>query len=314
MKTQKIKGLEIEVPNTSAFNIETPPGLPKMHFCMVASAKRGSGKTVAIVNLIKQLQDAKVLDRVFLISPTIKSNKAILDMIKIDEADIFEEPTRESLDAVIDAVKQEAEDYDEYLRLLKIYKKYLKYINSGRGTLSDEDIFDIYDTENQTIAPPKHKYNGKKPVMLCFFDDIQGGNIFSTKSKIHNVTIKHRHLGQLKEGGALGLSMIFATQTYKSNAYGLPRTVRAQATHILLFKTKDASELDEISSEFSGEIPKETFMQVYEYATEEPHSFLFIDLHPKPTDPSIFRKRFDTYIFPAALPPPQAEKEVSDKK
>jgi hypothetical protein len=38
-------------------------------------------------------------------------------------------------------------------------------------------------------------------------------------------------------------------------------------------------------------------MKVYEYATEEPHSFLFIDLHKKKTDPSMFRKQFSEYII-----------------
>lgn len=180
---------------------------------------------------------------------------------------------------------------------MKIYKKYLAYMKSGRGTLKDEDIFDLYDMENQAISAPTHKYGGKKPVMLLFLDDCQGGNIFGVKSRIHNYTIKHRHLGALQEGGALGLSLIFATQTYKSNAYGLPRSVRAQATHIILFKTKDSSELEEIASELSGEIPVETFMKVYEYATAEPHSFLFIDLHKKKTDPSMFRKQFSEYII-----------------
>jgi hypothetical protein len=33
-------------------------------------------------------------------------------------------------------------------------------------------------------------------------------------------------------------------------------------------------------------------------ATNEPHRFLFVDLHKKKEQPSIFRKRFDEYLIP----------------
>ena len=297
IKTQKIKGMGIEVPNTSAFNIETPPGLPKMHFNLVSCARRGSGKTVSIVNLLKKLQDAKVLDRIFIISPTIKSNKKILEMIKVDEDDIYDEPTAASLDAVIEKGNEEATDYDEYIEQMKIYKKYLRYMKTGRGTLRDEDIFDLYDGETQTIQPPKHKWNGKKPVMALFIDDAQGSPLFSVKSKIHNYTIKHRHLFELKGGGALGLSLIFAVQSFKSNANGIPRSVRGNCTHIMLHRTKDINELNDIADEFSGEVSRETFMKIYDYATSIDYGFLWIDLHKKKEDLSPYRRCFDEYII-----------------
>jgi hypothetical protein len=55
---QRGNKLKIEVPKTSAFNIETGADLPKMHFVGLSIGKRGSGKTIAIVNLLKYLQDS----------------------------------------------------------------------------------------------------------------------------------------------------------------------------------------------------------------------------------------------------------------
>ena len=40
----------------------------------------------------------------------------------------------------------------------------------------------------------------------------------------------------LAEGGAVGLSMFFLVQSYKTIVGGLPRTIRGNATLLLLFK------------------------------------------------------------------------------
>ena len=79
MKIQKIKDMDIKVPDTSAFTIKTADGLPKLHSLMLSISKRGGGKTVSIINLIKKLQDTGACDRLFIISPTIKSNKGAID-------------------------------------------------------------------------------------------------------------------------------------------------------------------------------------------------------------------------------------------
>jgi hypothetical protein len=95
--------------------------------------------------------------------------------------------------------------------------------------------------------------------------------------------------------GALGVSMIFAVQSYKSIGGGLPRGIRSHATWIMLFKTKDSAELLDIQEECSGEISKEKFMEVYEEATQGDHNFLFIDFSPKEKY-KMFRKNFNIYL------------------
>ena len=71
---------------------------------------------------------------------------------------------------------------------------------------------------------------------------------------------------------------------------------------MLLFKTKDEQEMADIASSVSGEISKEQFEDVYNYAMNDPdpYPFLFIDLHKKSDHPSMFRIRFDKFII---LPP-----------
>jgi hypothetical protein len=285
---------KIKVPKSSAFNIETPLHLPKMHFVGLSIGKRGSGKTVAIVNYLKYLQDAGCLDRLFIISPSVHSNKHIFDMVKYDDDDVYEEPTKMSMDSVISKIKEEARDYEEYLEKIKQYKKLQKYLKRENNYIHDDDLISLYG--DGEFEKPKHRHNGKKPIMLILFDDCQGSDIYKPKCSLYNHVIKHRHLGQFKEmAGALGVSMIFAVQSYKSIGGGLPRGIRSQATWIMLFKTKDAKELDEIAEECNGEVTREIFLSAYEEATEGEHNFLFIDFHPKEKY-MMFRKNFDRYI------------------
>ncbi len=54
MKTAKVSGLEINVPDGSPFTVETPHMLPKLHTNMLVVAPRGHGKTCLTVNLVER--------------------------------------------------------------------------------------------------------------------------------------------------------------------------------------------------------------------------------------------------------------------
>jgi hypothetical protein len=68
-------------------------------------------------------------------------------------------------------------------------------------------------------------------------------------------------------------------------------------TSMLLFRTKNEKELKEIAEEMSGEVSEERFYEAYQAATSGEHGFLFIDLHKKKEQPSMFRKNFDEYLI-----------------
>ena len=122
MRTVHVDNLDIRVPKGSAFAIETPENMSKMHQVMVTVGKRGSGKSYAVVNFIKYLQDAGAMDRIFIISPTINSNKALLDMLEIDPEDMYEEPTKEALDDILEKIEAEAVEYEEYHEAIKMWR------------------------------------------------------------------------------------------------------------------------------------------------------------------------------------------------
>lgn len=295
----KLKNLEIIPSKGDAFPYQTGPDMPKLHTCLVANAKRGGSKTTSIVNLMERLP----FDRIFVVSPTYNSNLNLMSRLKVASEDIYDDPDDITcLDKIKQAIEQERDDLEKYQEDLKRYHQLNKLLQNENvlTKIPDDLLFDFY--RDGTFEKPTHRYNGKKPCMAVLFDDCMNSGIFTKGiKKLNQMVIYMRHLGQLKEGGALGCSFFFAIQCYKSTHGGISKTIRNQMTHMMLMKTKNEKELDEIAEEVAGEVDKKTFMNVYNYAIQEPFDFLFIDLHKKDTHPSMFRRNLNEFIIPSEL-------------
>ena len=220
--------------------------------------------------------------------------------LKIDPADVYTDPDDVTcLDRIREAIEKEASDLEQYLEEKKKYTKLMKLIHSDTPLfrLPEELLESFY--QNGNFRPPEHRWNGRKPCCCLLIDDALGSGIY-TKGirKLNNMTILHRHLGQLQAGGAMGLSLFFLLQSYKAQAGGISRPIRHQATSLIVFSLKDKKQLEEIASECSGEVSPEIFLKVYERAICDKHDFLFVDLHPKPNHPSGFRRNLDEFIVP----------------
>ena len=130
------------------------------------------------------------------------------------------------------------------------------------------------------------------------FDDCLGSAVYSKPRKLNALATYSRHVGQLKEGGAIGVSLFFLVQSYKCQSGGLNKVVRNQCTALMVFRTKDAAELDDIASSVAGEIDRPTFDRVYGAAIGdgEGHPFLLVDFARRPTHASMFRRRLNEFI------------------
>lgn len=292
VKFVKIPNLEIEAQKGKAFAYKTKPELPQAHMVSLAVGKRGSGKTVAVTNLIKKLE----YDRLFVISPTFHSNHSLMKELDIDEKDVFEDvddPT--IITKIISAVEEERDELEIYLEQVKQYKKLLKMLNDSYENIPDHLLLEFYNEGK--FEPPQHKYGGRNPFIGLIIDDAQSSKLFSNKRLLNAVT-RHRHIGHFKDDRpSIGLSMFFLIQNYKSQSGGCPRTVRNNCTNAIIFKNKDEKELDFIASEMSGEVDKETFKKAYDYAMNDgDYPFLFVDLHKKKEHMSMFRSRFNKFI------------------
>lgn len=294
MKIKNQKYLDIVVPKGGSFPIKTRDDFIQLPGIILAVAKRGVGKTCAFSNLLRMCVTNQALDRLIIVSPTYHNNAHYFEGLPFDEKVDLIEPTKGTPEILIDILNQMGEEYDEYHALLAKWNELQKEIRSDMH-INDIDEFLLLNN----FEKPTYKYmrNGLayKPSVFIMFDDCQGGALFSASSKLSNMVIKHRHLGQTIHK-SIGCSMLFACQNYTSNSCGLPKSVRANITHMMVFKNKSIDDLTLIASEVSGEVTPEQFFEVYDRAILEPHDFLFIDLHRKKTHPSMFRRNMNEFI------------------
>jgi len=290
LSTKSVKGLQIVPPKEISGAYETAPDMPKMHCVTVIVGKRQSGKSCCAINLIEKMD----YDYTIAVSPTMNSNKELMSRLNIEHT--FDDPDDLTcIDKIKEIVNGEARDLERYKYEMKEYNKLMKDIREGQN-IGDDLMLKFFDND---FVKPKHRWNGKKPRIAVIFDDMLGSLIYSKPRKINALSTYSRHLGQLEEGGSIGVSLFFLIQSFKCQTGGLNRVIRNQCTQLIVFKTKDNKELDDIADSCGGEISKDKFIQVYDYAIETggDHPFLFIDLHKKPNHPSMFRVNFDKFII-----------------
>ena len=110
----------------------------------------------------------------------------------------------------------------------------------------------------------------ERPQELLILDDVQGTEVFSSRRNdlMVHMTIKHRHIP---------LSICFLVQSW----VGLPRTIRLNATHFIIYRTGDVKQLKQIYEHFGTYVSWDKFEELYKYSVAKPHGFLYIDTDPK---------------------------------
>ena len=187
---------------------------------------------------------------------------------------------------------------------MKKYKDFMNIIANPLQTVPDEMLMLFF--HNGTFNQPEWRYgldgdgNPKPPFCALWCDDLQSSKIMTSKA-LASFTLRHRHCAPSEDNTpSLGISMFFCQQTYKSSNGGTPRWMRQNMTAFICFKTANAKERDSMADELSGEIPRDTFLEMLDWATREPYGFLMVDLAMKVgIHPSGFRRGFNNFLMPS---------------
>jgi hypothetical protein len=292
----------VKIPNGSPVYPETEKDWFQFPFILMAIAKKNSGKTSSLSWFLHILKKMDRLDRLILVSPTYHTNSHYFEGLPLDDDDILE-PSIHSATEVMAKIDEEAIAFDSYHEQLERWTQLQKEIKDRRKNVNDinEDLL----LEFVDMEKPKYKYmrNGKayKPIVVCFFDDCQGTDAYSPSKKnmLNYMSIRHRHCGAIQHGDkkAIGVNLMFALQNYTSNSQGIPKAIRGNCNLITIFKNKSENEMKLIAEEVAGEVDKETFFKVFEEATSVPYGFLTIDLNPKKSVKSQFRRCWNEYLY-----------------
>ena len=289
MKTVALHKYKVVPPkNSSAFAIETDKDEIKLHTLMAIVAKRGGGKSQICCQKIRDLKAAGHVDRVFVISPTLHSNKDLIESMGVDIEDCFDTPSNDSIIEIKHRIEQEGWEWEEYQRKLKEYHRLMKLLKSNNTLSSLDPELLLRALNDDFFEEPKSKYDGKYPKMFLVVDDCLGSALFSPRSTFVNFCMTHRHIG------SIGVSVIILAQVYCANG-GIPRPVRENVTHLLIGKSKDSKTIEKIADEVAGDVNIADFLQAFSYATQDPYSFLMIDFAQK-SPAHRFRKNFEELI------------------
>jgi len=266
---------------------------------MYVSAVRNSGKSFSVSKLVSQAQKENTFDKIYMITPTFLSNKSYFGKL-IDEDDVYQ-PTKDSIQQVIERVENDRDEYQEFKRKKKLYLEFVTILRSKRE-LTDVEIFKFEELGflDEHMSKPVWKYKFERPpTSLLIMDDILSSPAILQSSGLTKISCTNRHVGALDEPeqnrSACGLAVIIISQTY-SMPQGVSRTLRENLTHLLIFKNKQEKMMGKIREELGGSVDENKFQIAYNHATKEKYGNLLIDFNPKcPT--MCFRKNLNELII-----------------
>ena len=265
-------------------------GAPRNYFVALFVGARGSGKTYLLTKLLKTFEEKKCYkdgtetpQRIILISPTAysDSNQIFKSLTNLDwDVDVITEYSDDILKDKMEEVKAELLQSKEYKEYKRVWAKFKK---EKVKNLTDEECellmkFDFEDFED--IPAPKFPDGF---LVHWVIDDMIGSNIFKNgRSAFTNLVIRNRHV--------LPGNIVIATQAIMQ----IPKTIRLNANLIVMFKfANKKSVIEDIHPVVSAYVTEEKLLELYEYATKEPHDALVID---GTSSKIVFKKNFDKLL------------------
>lgn len=245
--------------------------LPSMYFVSLWVGSRGSGKTYAIAQLLKQYEKCglvdyetghKVAQRIVLFSPTADSNPIFTALKNLHDNDIITSYSDSKLVDVIDDVKLNKQETIDYQRKMKLYHKFLRVKRIDE--LTPDELFEL---EVMNFEPPEEPKYPHGCVTFFVLDDLVGSAAFKStgKSALTNLVLRNRHLG---------INIMIATQNLKA----VPKSIRTNTSLFVIFRFASKKIIvEDLYSEVSNLMTIEDFEDIFDYATKEEHSALVID-------------------------------------
>ena len=189
-----------------------PDGLFKPHMTWMISGKTGSGKSTALIRMLKAYCDAGVFQKVILISPTAAYD-AKYKMLPLSE--VHEEYSDDLLNQIMDEQKDDIEKYKQTQDDMKLYDKFMK-----EKRMTKKELLRLYTMMNpltEEFEKPVQEFD-KVPFTAVILDDLGGTSAFRNgNNALNSIVCKSRHY----------LTNFFVCVQHPYSAYQCPRALRS---------------------------------------------------------------------------------------
>jgi len=141
----------------------------------------------------------------------------------------------------------------------------------------DPDVLaDIIDTQHKITDYMKKQNHKHLFQILVIVDDFADDPSFSRRSKLlHSLFTRGRHNS---------ISTIVATQKFTA----IHPIIRINATSLFVYRLRNYKDLESFIEEVSAVTDKKTLLELYNTATSEPYSFLYVNLVAKSKNDMFF--------------------------
>lgn len=281
----------VPVPNQYKHPQPSYDQLPTHEFTMGLIAPKGAGKTTIICNLLNFYKN--YFHTILVFSPTVESDEK-WDWVKDQELIIENMPLKRWLRKMAEKRLHSTEIVQGPPASHEL-EGLVNAQGNHDGKIPEEHFFDKYDDttfqdimeEQMTVIRALKKHDQPKYLanrILVIFDDLVGSTLFSGSrgSYFKGVNTRHRHYSS---------SFIMVSQGYKE----IPKTIRTNWTALIVFEIGNEKEVEVIYEEWPMGLRKDDWMELYQYATSEDHSFLYINFQ-KPKRLRMM-KNFTDYLF-----------------
>ena len=151
---------------------------------------------------------------------------------------------------------------------------------AGLKNLNDPTAFIEYSNDMSDALDNIENYNkNRDKKVLIVFDDMISDIEYNKDFKKIIKELFYR-------GRRINISLVFITQSY----FRVLKDIRLNITHYILMKVCNKRELKRIAEENSGHLDYKDFLNIYNYCTKDPYSFMMIDTSVT------FKKNFDEPI------------------
>lgn len=281
------------VPVPNQYKHPNPPNdvLPIHEFTMGLIAPKGAGKTTTICNLLNFYRG--YFHTILIFSPTIDSDEK-WDWVKEQKLLIENKPLKKwikemakredddnkvvqgkKIDAALEGLVNREEEFSPIIPEEHYHSDY------------NDQVFESIMEEQMNLIRLLKKYKQPKYLanrILVVFDDLVGSSLFSGKRSAYfkGVNTRHRHYSA---------SFLMVSQGYKE----IPKTIRTNWTCLIVFEIGNEKEVEVIYEEWPMGLKKDDWLELYQYATDGDHSFLYINFQ-KPKRLRMM-KNFSEYLF-----------------